>query len=589
MKESLVFRHRERISGTRTRHWGALVLLAAALATGCGSNGGGSNAAQGGGPGPGAGGAQAVGGSGSAGTQTVVVGGAKLTLPEGAAPIARLHKLTASEFANSVHDLLGNDAPLSLVEPDSVVNGFASVGALTTTMSAAGVGLYEAATGAATDFVFSDASKAAKVLSCVPKDSADAACMKQALTAFGRRAFRRPLTDAETTRFVTLATTIANGAGSSSLIGMRHAVWAILQSPSFLYRSELGVASAADGGRLKYTSFEMASRLAAALWNGAPDDAVLDAAASDSLATTDGVLTQAKRMLGDARTHRALTAFADDLYGVRALDEASKDPTLFPKYTLTLRKSMQQELEQRVDDLFLGSKGDFLSIYDSRSTFVNQELAAYYGVPAPSGSGFQRVELPSDSPRAGLLGAGAILSAFSLTQRTSTTSRGKFVATALLCIDIPAPPDTVKPLPAAPDTSATMRVRMTEHRTNPSCSACHAIMDPIGFALEHFDTAAQYREQDNGKPLDTTGTLTDGSKFDGLAELGTAIRKEPIAGPCFVSKVYENALGRPAISLDAAAIDTLATQFATNKNQADQLLLGVVSSEAFRFVQPNKG
>jgi hypothetical protein len=456
-------------------------------------------------------------------------------------------------------------------------------------MSAAGVGLYEAATGAATEFAFSDATHAAKVLSCVPKDAADSACLSKAVTAFGRRAFRRPLTEAETARFVALATTIANGTGSSVLIGVRHAVWAILQSPSFLYRSELGVASAADGGRLKYTSYEMASRLAAALWNGAPDDAVLDAAASDSLLTPDGVLGQAKRMLADPRTHRAVSAFVDDLYGVRALDEATKDPTLFPKFTLTLRGAMQKELEQRVDDLFLGGKGDYLSLYDGRSTFVNKELASYYGLPAPAGEGFEKVSLPADSPRAGLLGAGAILSAFSLTQRTSTTSRGKFVATALLCIDIPAPPDTVKPLPAEQDTTATMRVRMTTHRTNPSCSACHAIMDPIGFALEHFDAAAQYRAMDNGKVLDTTGELTDGSKFDGLAELGTAIRKEAVAGPCFVSKVYENALGRPAINLDAAAIDALAKQFASNQNQADQLLLNVVSSESFRFVQPSKG
>ena len=564
--------------------------VAAVLSAGCSSSPsaaqggqGGASTANGGAAGP-SGGADA-----SAGAFMGVGGGTQLRLPAGEAPIARLHKLTATEFANSVHDLLGADAPLGAVEPDNVVNGFASVGASTITMSPAGVGLYESATGAATEFAFSDATTAAKVVSCVPQAATDSACFSKAIAAFGRRAFRRPLTAAETARFVTLATTIATGSGSSALIGLRHAVWAILQSPNFLYRAELGVASAADGGRLKYTSFEMASRLAAALWAGAPDDAVLDAAASDSLTTPEGVLAQAQRMLADAKSHRAVTAFVDDLYGVRNLDEAAKDPALFPKFSVTLKAAMRQELEQRVDDLVFNSKGDFLSLYDSRTTFVNKELAAYYGLPAPAGDGFQRVDLPADSPRVGLLGAGAILSAFALPQRSSPTARGKFVAGALLCIDVPPPPPGVPPLPAAQDTSATMRERMTAHRTNPSCSSCHGIMDPIGFGLEHFDSGALYRSMDNGKSIDATGTLSDGAAFDGLAQLSATLRKEPIAGTCFVSKVYENALGRPAIALDLDAVNQLAAQFASNKNQADQLLLSVVSSEAFRFVLPNKG
>src|SRR6185295_16699686 len=183
-----------------------------------------------------------------------------------------LGKLTASQFANSVHDLLGQDAPLGPVEPDDVVDGFSAVGASTVSVSPSGVGQYEAATGKATEYVFADATRVAAVLACVPKSTGDTACMTQALSSFGRRAFRRPLTDQEISRFLTLATTIGSGAGSSIVVGMRHAVWAILQSPSFLYRVELGVPSPADGGRLKYTSFEVASRLASALWNSVPDD-----------------------------------------------------------------------------------------------------------------------------------------------------------------------------------------------------------------------------------------------------------------------------------------------------------------------------
>ncbi len=535
-------------------------------------------------------GSSAGGGNTPVDTQHMATGAtADLGLPPGAAPVASLHKLTAAEFANSVHDLLGSDAPLSAVEPDSIVSGFSTVGAGSVAISPAGVGLYETATGSATEFAFADATHAGKVLPCVPADTNDSTCINQALTAFGRRAFRRPLTSDEVSRFATLATSIGNESGSSILVGMRHAVWAILQSPSFLYRVELGAPSSADGGRIKYSSWEMASRLAGVLWASVPDDTLLDLAAKDGLSTADAVRTQAQRLLADPNAHRAVQSFTDDLYGLQLLDEASKDPAVFPKFTSTLPAEMRTELEQRIDDMVFTTKGDFLSLYDDRSTFVNQELAAYYGLPAPSGTGFGRVAIPSDSPRAGLLGAGAILVAYGLPQRTSPTSRGKFVLSSFLCKDVPPPPPGVPPLPAMAAANATMRERMTVHRADPSCSSCHALMDPIGFGMENFDSAAQYRTLDNGSPIDATGTLTDGTPFSDLASLGSALRNEAVAGPCFVSKVYASALGRTALDLDGAAISALATKFASSGNHADELLLDVIASDSFRFVQPGTG
>jgi Protein of unknown function (DUF1592)/Protein of unknown function (DUF1588)/Protein of unknown function (DUF1595)/Protein of unknown function (DUF1585)/Protein of unknown function (DUF1587) len=504
----------------------------------------------------------------------------------GSAPVARLEKLTASQFANSVHDLLGQDAPLGPVEPDNVVDGFAAVGASTVTVSPSGVGQYEAATGAATDYVFADTARVAAVLSCVPSGTSDTACITQALTAFGRRAFRRPLGDEETSRFVTLVTTIGNKTGSSVLVGLRPGVWAILQAPSFLYRVELGLPSAADGGRLKYTSFEMASRLASALWNSVPDDALLDAAARDALQTAGGVAEQARRMLSMPASRRAIVAFADDLYGVQHLAEASKDTVLFPKWTPTLRDAMREELEERVADVVL-SQADFLSLYESRTTFVNDELARYYGLPPVTSGGFERAELPVDSPRVGLLGSGAILAGFALPQRTSPTERGKFIAENLLCTKIPPPPPGVPPLPAMADSSSTLRQRLEAHRAAAQCAVCHGVMDPLGFGLENFDSAAMYRTTDNGQPIDATGTV-GGIAFNGLAQMASALRKQPVAGPCVVSKVYENALGRTPGEADGLALDALARSFAANNNRVDQLLVDLVSSEAFRFVQPSK-
>jgi hypothetical protein len=513
-----------------------------------------------------------------------------LHLASGVPPTARLRRLTTVELANSVHDLLGVAAPLGPVETDTYVDRFATIGASTVATSPAGVGLYESATGAATDYVFSDAARASAALPCVPKATTDTACLARVLSTLGRRAFRRPLTDAEVTRLQTLAVTIGNQAGSSVLVGLRHAVWALLQSPTFLYRVELGAPSAADGGRLKYTSFEQASRLAATLWASVPDDPLLDAAAADALATPEGLRAQASRMLADPRAHRALAAFADQLYGARELGEATKDPTVFPAWTEGLRASMRTELELRVDDAVLGPKGtgataDFLSIYDSRTTFVDADLARYYGLPEVATPGFTRVELPAASPRAGLLGAGAILSAFALPQRTSPTARGKFINQALLCRTIPPPPPGVPPLPAMADATATLRQRLSAHRAAATCASCHALMDPLGFGMESFDGAGRYRTLDNGQAIDATGTL-GGAAFNDLASLGAVLRAAAVAGPCVVAKLYANAVGRTPTDVDAAALDELAASFAASGHRADQLLVALVSSDAFRFVAP---
>jgi hypothetical protein len=536
------------------------------------------------------GGPGTTGGAGVGGTTTGGGGtngpSSLLGLGAGPAPIGRLHKVTNFEFANSLHDLLGNAAPLPAVEPDLLIGGFATVGASSVAISPAGVGLYESAITSATTYAFADATRAAAVLPCVPTAMTDTACLTRVVTTFGRRAFRRPLTAAETMRFVTLATTIGNQAGSTVLIALRHTAAAILQSPTFIYRVELGAPSAADGQRLKYNSFEVASRLAATLWASVPDEPLLDAAAQDALATPDGIGAQAQRMLGDARVHRAMAAFVDQLYDAKRLNESEKDPQMFPTWTETLRAAMQQELELRFDDMVFTQKGDFLDLFDSGATFVNNELARYYGVPEAATDVFHKVELPAASQRVGLLGAGAILAGHGYPQRTSPTARGKFINEMVLCRTVPPPPPGVPPFPEAAGTNTTARQRLTVHRSDAKCASCHAVMDPIGFGLENFDTAAKFRTLDNGQPVDASGDL-DGEKFTDLATLGAALRKEAVTLPCLVSKMYANALGRTPIELDSAAIDRLTSPFASS-HHIDELLVNLVTSDSFRFVEPSK-
>jgi hypothetical protein len=549
-------------------------------ATGGGSSGDGSS-----GTSPGTSGATTA----SSGSGAVTGSGSPsslLNLPSSPLPTRGMHKLTAWEFANSVQDLLGSGVPLAAVEQDTLIGGFATVGATSVSISPAGVDQYETVLGAATAYAFADSTHATAVLACVPQATTDTACLTQALNGFGRRAFRRPLTAAETKQFVNLATTIGDQSGSSALNGIRHAVWAILESPDFLYRVELGAPSSADGGRLKYTSFEIASRLAATLWASVPDDTLLDAAAKDALSTPDGNVAQAQRMLADPRAHRAIAAFVDQLFDAFSLSQADKDAMLFPAFTPTLRAAMLKEIELRVDDVTFSQKSDYFSLFESKSTFVNKELATFYGLPFSATDGtFQHVDLPADSSRVGLLGAGALLAGHAHSQLTSPTLRGKFVNEMLLCRSIGAPPPGTPPLPSMAPAGSTVRQILSLHRSAPLCASCHGLMDPIGFGMEAFDTTGQYRTTDNGQPVDTTGTL-DGVAFSNLAELGSVVRKNAVVGPCFVSKVYENALGRLPVDLDGVALDKLIGQFVTGGNRVDQLLAALVGSDGFRFVAP---
>jgi hypothetical protein len=513
-----------------------------------------------------------------------------LYLPGGDVPSAALHRLTQSELTHSLQDLLGADVLVGELEPDTRVGGFSSVGASSVAVSPAGLGLHEQTVLAATGYVFSDDARMRAQLPCLPANTADSACSTRIVTEFGRRAFRRPLTEAEVQRFTGLATTIGNAEGSNVLNGVRYALAAILQSPSFLYRVELGVASAEDGGRLKYTDYEMASRLAAMFWDSVPDDELLDAAQANSLATVEGVRAAAERLIADPKAERSIAEFTNELFGLSHLEEAQKDDVLFPTWRESLKEAMREELELRVRDMVFVRKGDFLSLYDDPTTFVNDDLAEFYGLPLPGQPGFHPAEFPPESKRAGLLGAGAVLAGHGLPQRNSPTARGKFVAEMVLCRNIPPPPNNIPPLPPQAGPEVTMRERLAVHRKEAVCASCHTMMDPIGFGMEDFDSVGLHRTLEGTAPVDATGTLEgpglDGSAFNGLAELGAAIRRQPIVGPCLVSKLYAEALGRRAVQLDGPSIDELAATFSENQNRLDQLLLELVTSESFRFVEP---
>jgi hypothetical protein len=502
-----------------------------------------------------------------------------------------LRRLTRAEFTHAVHDLLGPVA-LGPVETDSSQEGFFSVGAARVALSPAGVAAYEQALDLATAEAFADPTSAASLVACMPADTADTACMRASIEAFGRRAWRRPLEPDETDRYLSIAQEVGTETGDP-VAALRHALWGVLQSPYFLYRVELGSPSPDDDGRVKFSGWEMASRLSFTLWSTVPDDALLDAAESGELSVPEGIEAQAERMLADPRARQGVENFVAELYELWLLDEQTKDAELYPQWTPTLKEVMREELLARVDDVVFENPGDFLSLYDGKKVFVDNELARLYGLPEIEPDAFRVEMLPESDPRAGLIGSALVLAMNSLPARTSATKRGQFISEILLCRTVPPPPPTVDVNlddddgDGGPVEHKTLREKLEPHRTDPTCAACHDITDPLGLALEHFDTTGQYRETDLGLAIDASGEL-DGVAFTDAADLAVLLREHPDAASCLVKKLYTYTAGRRPFAEESDALADLVDELAAEGGRFDRLLLSLVTHDDFRFAHPEE-
>lgn len=493
------------------------------------------------------------------------------------APVPKIFKLPTREVAAAVKDLLDVDLPVVLLEPDQATDGLLRAGARDLAVSPSGVGRIEGAMEDVVSRAFPDARAMATRLGCAPTTAAQDSCMPKALAHFGRRAFRRPLTARELARFVGLAKDITQES-HDALMGMRFAVSAILQSPHFLYVSETADSPA------RYSGFEMAARLSSFLWGSVPDDDLLDSAARGELNGAVGIEKQAERMLRHARARRAFSQFAGDMFGLDHLENAFKDTAIFKTWTPTLRDAMREDLLARVDDLVFANPDDYLSIFDGRVVFANNELSRHYGLPqVPKGvpDTLRKQLLPQDSPRRGVLGSGAILAGYALPQRTSPTQRGKFIVEALLCQVVPPPPPgTDTTLKVSSNPAASLREQLDEHTGNPSCISCHSRMDPIGLGLEYFDAIGTFRETDKGQPIDASGDL-DGKDFKTPTELAMQLRAHPDARACFVRRLFSHAQGLLPTAADEPTLATLTKAFEKSGHRVDRLMVALTTSDAF--------
>ena len=294
---------------------------------------------------------------------------------------------------------------------------------------------------------------------------------------------------------------------------------------------------------------------------------------------------QAQRLLADARAHRSLSAFADALVDAPGLAQVSKDPMLFPAWTDTLRAAMLRDVELRIDDVVLSQKADFFSLFESRSVFVNNELAKFYGLPQEAVDGFHRVDLPAGSPRVGLLGAGAILATQAMPDRTSPVLRGKWLLNNIFGLPIPPPPPGVdRNLETKPGSEpASIRERLAQHRQDASCNGCHSVIDPLGFALENFDVIGGWRTRDElGKPVDSSGATASGAKVEGLAGLRSLLLARPEQFPrTMTEKLMAYAIGRRLEYYDEPAVRQIVRDASAQQYRWSSIILGIAKSPTF--------
>lgn len=570
------------------------VSAAALIAVLAGCTGTVGGAGDGAGPGSGVGGAQGGGASGAAGTSGSTGGG---SATGGAAGVGgagagvnatdpgrvTLHRLNRAEYNNTVRDLLGtNGKPADEFPIDDRGSGFDNI-ADVLTLSPLHLDLYHKAAEALVTEALANATQRARLVPCDLTTGGET-CARTALTDFARRAYRRPVTDAEVNAMMaTVAVAVAGGDGYER--GLALALRGVLLSPNFVFRVELdadptSLTPHALGG------YELASRLSYFLWSSMPDEALFGAAASN-LADPTTLAAEVTRMLADPKAQAIIENFAGQWLYLRAVDIAEPDPMLFPRFDEPLRAAMKSETALLFADVAFGGLAAN-QLLTADYTYANDRLASHYGLPAVGSTQMTRVSLAGNTQRGGLLSQASFLTNTSHPNRTSPVKRGKWVLEELLCSTVPPPDPNLDISGAQADIEAGLSQRdvLARHRADDACNGCHSQMDPIGLGLENYDGIGAYRTMDGTNAIDSAGELPEGQTFTGPKELAALVAADPNFARCLTEKLYTYALGRapdraPA-HLDGPTLTALAQHLRDGGYSFSELVAGIVLSPTFQ-------
>ena len=501
-------------------------------------------------------------------------------------PAARLRRLTQTQFHNALESLLGKPVVTDKMPSDNYEEGFAAVGAATIATSPLGVERYHHIVEENVELVFTDEVRREELLGCVVNTWTDS-CAQGYLRSQGRLAFRRDLTDEEVQQLAHVAEVAERELGDAHA-GLQWATVALLTSPNFLYRSEWGSASATAVQRL--TGYAMASRLAFALWNRPPDEELLDEAAMGHLDTAEGVNVAARHLLTASYGREAIGSFVDEYMRLDRIAGQHKDPALFPEYTPSLQVGMVNDMRSTWQEFVFVLDGNALDLFTTKTAVVNADLAHLYGISDEglSSADFKVINLPTASGYGGILSKPAFLSQFANQTEGSPTLRGKFIREAVLCTPIPPPPAGVTVEFDDSSDATTKREKLAVHRTDPTCSGCHSLMDPLGLPLESFDAIGGFRTEDQGEMLDLSGEV-DGVLVTDASELGFALSKSTSVARCLVSKYYTYVLGFKPRLAERPFAEALYRSFSESGHKLKQLVLDAVATDAFQLVSTAKG
>jgi hypothetical protein len=423
-----------------------------------------------------------------------------------------------------------------------------------------------------------------KIFVCHPAGSQDEeTCAKKILSALARRAYRRPVTGGDIEGLLGLYKMGRNEGGFEAGIGM--ALQKILVSPEFLVRVERDPANTAPNAAYRISDLELASRLSFFLWSASPDDELLGLAERGKLKEPGVLEQQVRRMLRDVRSQALVNNFAGQWLYLRNIRSVMPDLETFPNFDENLRAAFQKETELFFESIVREDRS-VLDLLNADYTFLNERLARHYDIPDVYGSHFRRVTLRNEE-RKGLLGQGSVLTVTSYSNRTAPTIRGKWLLENIFGAPPPPPPPNVPSLMEEEGKEGkvlTMRQRMEQHRANPVCATCHARMDPLGFALENFDALGKWRTSEGGTPIDPSGQLPDGTRFQGPAELRKILlsRREQFI-TAVTEKLLTYALGRGLEHYDQPVVRKIVREAAPNGYRWSSLIVGVVSSTPFQM------
>ena len=555
-----------------------LSVVAATACTGQVAPGGNSNnpAAQAGGGG--------VGNNPAGGGVTSVGGG---TVPPTSCTVsttrAPMRRMSRFEYNNTVRDLVQDKSyPANALPSEELGNGFgndadsqAVVAALVEQYVTVAEKIAASATAAG------QIGNLAPCATQVTNAASETACAHTIADTFTPKAWRRALVAGEADGLVALFTTVRASADFPTSVAAM--LEAIFQSPEFLYRPEFGVGVAGRTDVKQPTGDEMASRLSYMFWGSTPDDALRTAAASGQLNNPAGIRTQAQRLLADPKARDVVHFFFDKLLPIESLSQLERDKTLYSTFSAKIGSLMRTETQTFLENEIFGGSGTWPGVFTAKYTYVNQELATYYGLSGVTGDTFQKLMLDPSTHRGGLLTQGGVVAGPVHTNASNPVVRGSFVVQRLMCNIIPKPTGAIlaKATPPDPASAATARQRFSTHSSDPVCHACHQNMDPYGFALENFDPVGLWRDQENGVTIDASGDAPGVGTFNGPLEMEQALAGSEQVQNCFASQWLNFGYGRTLTDAEACGVESVRSKFKESGYNVQELLLALTQSDAF--------